>query len=228
MARAVYSNSDVYIFDDPLSALDAHIGRQVFNKCIKEELQGKTRILITNQLHFLPHVDQIILVSEGMVKEEGTFEELSKNGKLFQKMMENAGKMEEMDEQGKENEEKNSDEKISKEAANGVAEVNDLPNNAKKGKGRKSVLIKQEERETGVVSWNVLMRYKDALGGLWVVMILFICYLSTEVLRISSSTWLRVWTDQSTSKNYGPGYYILIYTLLGFGQVCLQLVDSFL
>ncbi|GKV41418.1 hypothetical protein SLEP1_g48956 [Rubroshorea leprosula] len=227
MARAVYSNSDVYIFDDPLSALDAHIGRQVFNKCIKEELQGKTRILITNQLHFLPHVDQIILVSEGMVKEEGTFEELSKNGKLFQKMMENAGKMEEMDEQGKENEEKNSDEKISKEAANGVAEVNDLPNNAKKGKGRKSVLIKQEERETGVVSWNVLMRYKDALGGLWVVMILFICYLSTEVLRISSSTWLRVWTDQSTSKNYGPGYYILIYTLLGFGQVAVTLTNSF-
>ncbi|GLT67383.1 hypothetical protein SLA2020_396970 [Shorea laevis] len=227
MARAVYSNSDVYIFDDPLSALDAHVGRQVFNKCIKEELQGKTRILVTNQLHFLPHVDQIILVSEGMIKEEGTFEELSKNGKLFQKMMENAGKMEEMDEQGKENEEKNSDEKISKEAANGVAEVNDLPNNAKKGKGRKSVLIKQEERETGVVSWNVLMRYKDALGGLWVVMILFICYLSTEVLRISSSTWLRVWTDQSTSKNYGPGYYILIYTLLGFGQVAVTLTNSF-
>ncbi|GLT85719.1 hypothetical protein SLE2022_038990 [Rubroshorea leprosula] len=177
MARAVYSNSDVYIFDDPLSALDAHVGHQVFNKCIKEELQGKTRILVTNQLHFLPQVDQIILGSEGMIKEEGTFEELMENGKLFQNMMENAGKIE-----GKKSEENNLDEKIEKEAANGVAEMNDHP--SKGGKVCKSMLMKHEERETGVISWNVLVRYKDALGGLWVVMIFFTCYLSTEVLRI--------------------------------------------
>ena len=68
MARAVYSKSDIYIFDDPLSALDAHVAQQVFKDCIKEELRGKTRVLVTNQLHFLPEVDKIILVSEGMVK----------------------------------------------------------------------------------------------------------------------------------------------------------------
>lgn len=67
-------------------------------------MQGKTRVLVTNQLHFLPQVDRIILVSEGTIKEEGTFEELSKSGKLFQKLMENAGKMEEMEQaaEGKE------------------------------------------------------------------------------------------------------------------------------
>nr|GFC83178.1 ABC transporter C family member 2-like [Tanacetum cinerariifolium] len=92
MARAVYSNSDVYVFDDPLSALDAHVARQVFEKCVKEELNGKTRVLVTNQLHFLSQVDRILLVHEGMVKEEGSYEELSQNGILFQKLMENAGK----------------------------------------------------------------------------------------------------------------------------------------
>ncbi|RVW98454.1 ABC transporter C family member 12 [Vitis vinifera] len=60
--------------------------------CIKEELRGKTRVLVTNQLHFLPEVDRIILVSEGMVKQDGTFDELSKNSMLFQKLMENAGR----------------------------------------------------------------------------------------------------------------------------------------
>ncbi|CAK9142859.1 unnamed protein product [Ilex paraguariensis] len=157
MARAVYSNSDVYIFDDPLSALDAHVGRQVFNKCIKEELQGKTRVLVTNQLHFLPQVDRIILVSEGMVKEDGTFEELSKNGTLFQKLMENAGKMDvHVDENA---DWTNLDNNASKPAANGV--LNEFPKDASsrnKRKEGKSVLIKQEERETGVVSWNVLTR----------------------------------------------------------------------
>ncbi|PPS08136.1 hypothetical protein GOBAR_AA12505 [Gossypium barbadense] len=183
MARAVYSNSDVYIFDDPLSALDAHVARQVFDKCVKGELRGKTRVLVTNQLHFLSQVDRIILVHEGMVKEEGTFENLSNNGVLFQKLMENAGKMEEYAEENE-----NSDiidQKDSKPVANGVP--NDMPKSASqsnKTKEGKSVLIKQEERETGVVSWNVLVRkkktsvsvlsfsflfrYKNALGGLWV------------------------------------------------------------
>ena len=62
-------------------------------------------------------------------------------------------------------------------------------------------------------------RYKNALGGLWVVSILFTCYILTEVLRISSSTWLSHWTDQSISEKYNPGYYNLIYALISFGQV---------
>ncbi|GMP73747.1 hypothetical protein CsSME_00031406 [Camellia sinensis var. sinensis] len=226
MARAVYSNSDVYIFDDPLSALDAHVGRQVFEKCIKEELRGKTRVLVTNQLHFLSQVDRIILVHEGMVKEEGTFEYLSNNGVLFQKLMENAGKMEEYVEEKEDDE--NASHETAKPVANGM--TNELSKDAAqtdKKKEGKSILIKQEERETGVVSGKVLKRYKDALGGLCVVMILFTCYVLTEVLRISSSTWLSTWTDQSSSTRYGPGFYNLIYALLSFGQVMVTLANSF-
>ncbi|XP_065882181.1 ABC transporter C family member 12-like isoform X1 [Euphorbia lathyris] len=228
MARAVYSNSDVYIFDDPLSALDAHVGRQVFNNCIKEELQGKTRILVTNQLHFLPQVDRIILVSEGTIKEEGTFEELSKSGNLFQKLMENAGKMEEMEEheEGKV-ESENPDYKSPTPAANESNELSQDVGQIKKGKGRKSVLVRQEERETGVVSSKVLMRYKNALGGTWVVMILFAFYISTEALRVSSSTWLSFWTDQSTSEGYRPAFFIFVYALLSLGQVTVTLSNSF-
>lgn len=132
---------------------------QVFDKCIKGELRKKTRVLVTNQLHFLSQVDRIILVHEGTIKEEGTFEELSSNGQLFQKLMENAGKMEEYNEEKEDVE--TADHKISKPVANGL--TNDLPKNAdrkEKLKEGKSVLIKQEERETGVVSWKVLSRYK--------------------------------------------------------------------
>ncbi|KAL7593059.1 hypothetical protein Lser_V15G32576 [Lactuca serriola] len=222
MARAVYSNSDVFVFDDPLSALDAHVGRQVFEKCIKEELKGKTRVLVTNQLHFLSQVDRILLVHEGMVKEEGTFEELSEHGALFQKLMENAGKMEEYVEEQEAIEE--TDTKVSKPVANGV---NGESAKDDKKKGPKSVLIKQEERETGVISFNVLKRYKDALGGWFVVVILFGCYAATETLRILSSSWLSIWTDESTPKNYSPLFYNLIYALLSLGQVMVTLVNSF-
>ncbi|ERM99159.1 ABC transporter C family member 2 [Amborella trichopoda] len=229
MARAVYSNSDVFIFDDPLSALDAHVGRQVFDKCIKDELRGKTRVLVTNQLHFLPHVDRIILVHEGMVKEEGTFEELTNNGVLFKKLMENAGKMEEQAEEEAVN--GNQNQNIHKPVANGdvIEDGKTLikANNASEGKKGKSVLIKQEERETGVVSLGVLVRYKNALGGLWVVIVLCSCYVLTEVLRVSSSTWLSIWTDQSSAKTHGAGFYNLVYMLLSFGQVLVTLANSY-
>ncbi|XP_057763903.1 ABC transporter C family member 2-like [Salvia miltiorrhiza] len=226
LARAVYSNSDVYIFDDPLSALDAHVGRQVFEKCIKTELRGKTRVLVTNQLHFLSEVDRILLVHEGTVKEEGTFEELSNSGVLFQKLMENAGKMEEYVEEpedvGKVND---IDYKPTVNGTNDEMSKDENQTNKKQGK---SILIKQEERETGVVSWNVLMRYKNALGGAWVVMILFTCYVSTEVLRVSSSTWLSYWTDEGSHQDtHGPLYYNSIYSLLSFGQVVVTLINSF-
>ncbi|KAF3485182.1 hypothetical protein F2Q69_00053759 [Brassica cretica] len=222
MARAVYSSSDVYIFDDPLSALDAHVAQQVFDSCMKDELKGKTRVLVTNQLHFLPLMDRIILVSEGMIKEEGTFEELSKNGSLFQKLMENAGKMDTTQEMNK------NDQKSSKPSHTLTVDASERNvGSTKQGRRGRSVLVKQEERETGIISWNVLMRYKKAVGGLWVVMIIFACYLTTEVLRVSSSTWLSFWTDQSTSKSYSPGFYIIVYALLGFGQVAVTFTNSF-
>ncbi|KAJ3698578.1 hypothetical protein LUZ61_002283 [Rhynchospora tenuis] len=229
MARAVYSDSDVYIFDDPLSALDAHVGRQVFDKCIKDELRNKTRVLVTNQLHFLPYVDRILLVHDGVVKEEGTFEELSDTGELFKKLMENAGKMEEQQDDEKEGEKSGADgTKVNGEAATGNGTVEDKAGDkAGKGKEGKSVLIKQEERETGVVSTKVLSRYKNALGGLWVVLILLSCYALTEALRISSSTWLSVWTDQSGPKDHSPGFYNLIYATISFCQVFVTLSNSY-
>ncbi|KAG8381914.1 hypothetical protein BUALT_Bualt05G0022300 [Buddleja alternifolia] len=227
MARAVYSNSDVYILDDPLSGLDAHVARQVFNSCIKEALEGKTRVLVTNQLHFLPQVDKIILVSEGMVKEEGTFEELSENGTLFKELMENAGKMEEhMHENG---DGMNFSLGISLHSSS--MDQNEVPkdaNSTSKRKEGRSILIKHEERAIGIVSWNVVTRYKEALGGSWVVMILFTCYTLTETLRVLSSTWLSVWTKQSTSEDYyGPGFYIIVYAILSLGQVVVTLTNSF-
>ncbi|KAJ3698577.1 hypothetical protein LUZ61_002282 [Rhynchospora tenuis] len=228
MARAVYSDSDVYIFDDPLSALDAHVGRQIFDKCIKDQRRNKTRVLVTNQLHFLPYVDRILLVHDGVVKEEGTFEELSDTGEIFKKLMENAGKMEERQDDEKGGEENGADgTKVNGEAATGNGTVAEAGDGAGRSKEGKSVLIKQEERETGVVNVKVLSRYTNALGGLWVVFILLFCYALTEALRISSSTLLSVWTDQSGLKDHSPGFYNLVYAIISFCQVFVTLSNSY-
>ena len=82
LARAVYSRADMFVFDDPLSAVDAHVGQHIFDKVIGKEgiLQDKTRLLVTNNVTFLRMVDHIILMKEGEVCEEGTFEELIDSG----------------------------------------------------------------------------------------------------------------------------------------------------
>ena len=62
IARAVYDDADIFLFDDPLSALDAEVGANVFRNCIKNRLHDKTRILVTHQLGVLPEVDSVILM----------------------------------------------------------------------------------------------------------------------------------------------------------------------
>ena len=117
---------------------------QVFETCIHEELQGKTRVLVTNQLHFLSQVDHI---NDGKIVEQGTYEHLIQIGPVFQKLMENSGKMEEGSE---ESNDKKSDDAI-------TLKSKDEDKDPKKD-DRKSILIKEEERETGVISWAVLSR----------------------------------------------------------------------
>jgi ABC-type methionine transport system ATPase subunit len=68
-----------------------HVAHEVFDKCLRQELRGKTRVLVTNQLHFLSHVDKIVLVHQGEIKEQGTYDELLINAPLFKELMEKAG-----------------------------------------------------------------------------------------------------------------------------------------
>lgn len=65
LARAVYQNYDVYLLDDPLSAVDAHVGAQLFHNVIGPGgiLRNKTRIMVTNELSFLKYADNIIVLA---------------------------------------------------------------------------------------------------------------------------------------------------------------------
>ncbi|XP_063977602.1 ATP-binding cassette sub-family C member 4-like [Diachasmimorpha longicaudata] len=65
LARSVYRQADVYIFDDPLSAVDTHVGKHLFEECLQRYLAGKTRILATHQLQFIKGADAILLLEHG-------------------------------------------------------------------------------------------------------------------------------------------------------------------
>jgi ATP-binding cassette subfamily C (CFTR/MRP) protein 1 len=74
LARAYYSDADIYLIDDALSALDAHVSRQIFNGVFKERLADKTVILVTHNQDLLKEVDQVIVMRDGEIKVTGSFE----------------------------------------------------------------------------------------------------------------------------------------------------------
>ncbi|KAI6218012.1 Mrp-4 [Aphelenchoides fujianensis] len=86
LARGVYQNRDVYLLDDPLSAVDAHVGKQLFTNVIGPEgiLRNKTRILVTHELSYLKYADSIVIMADGAIKNEGSYAELSRTGALTQ------------------------------------------------------------------------------------------------------------------------------------------------
>ncbi|CAL8406687.1 unnamed protein product [Arctogadus glacialis] len=83
LARAVYEDADIYLLDDPLSAVDTEVGRHLFEKCICGILKDKPRILVTHQLQYLKAADQILVLKEGNVVAQGGYKELQKSGLDF-------------------------------------------------------------------------------------------------------------------------------------------------
>jgi len=76
IARAVYSNKDILLFDDPLSALDANVRKRIFKAVFLEKLRAKTVVLITHAVDILPSFDRIVLLEKGRIVQEGTYEAL--------------------------------------------------------------------------------------------------------------------------------------------------------
>ncbi|KAL1216186.1 ABC transporter C family member 14 [Cardamine amara subsp. amara] len=83
LARAVYQESDVYLLDDVFSAVDAHTGSDIFKKCVRGALKGKTILLVTHQVDFLHNVDCIMVMRDGMIVQSGKYDELVSSGLDF-------------------------------------------------------------------------------------------------------------------------------------------------
>ena len=77
LARAVYADADVYILDDPLSAVDAHVGHALFEDCLRGALRDKTVLLVTNALQHVHRADRLVWLVDGEIKKQGTYDAVS-------------------------------------------------------------------------------------------------------------------------------------------------------
>ncbi|KAL8714669.1 MAG: hypothetical protein Q9220_001618 [cf. Caloplaca sp. 1 TL-2023] len=208
IARAIYFNSDIVLMDDPLSAVDAHVGRHIFDNAICGLLQDKCRILATHQLHVLNRCDRIIWMQEGRVETIDTFENLINHNEDFQKMMASTAQ--------EEKESKKVDED----------EIEDEKKDAKKRKVSKrgAALMQQEERAVRSVSWMVYDAYIRASGSLLNGPFVILLLIGSQGANIATSLWLSYWT--SDKFGYTTGVYIGTYAALGVAQALLMFAFS--
>ncbi|XP_066427630.1 ATP-binding cassette sub-family C member 4 isoform X3 [Molothrus aeneus] len=87
LARAVYQDADIYLLDDPLSAVDAEVGRHLFEKCICQALRQKISVLVTHQLQYLRAANQILILKDGKMVGKGTYAEFLKSGIDFASLL---------------------------------------------------------------------------------------------------------------------------------------------
>ncbi|KAJ3132928.1 hypothetical protein HK100_004842 [Physocladia obscura] len=206
MARLLYCDSDIVLIDDPLSAVDAHVGAHLFTRCIKNALAARTRILVTHQLHFLPQCDKVVVMKDGYISEQGTYQELISNNEDFARMIASHGAHSNDDSEDDELEGK---EQLIAKREKEVVELEGILETKQTGKDIMTV----EDQETGNVSASVWINYVKASGGLFgfVIPLIFILIVY-QLSYVGNNLWLTWWTDNQfnmSTKQYLIGYIIL-------------------
>ncbi|XP_068628825.1 ATP-binding cassette sub-family C member 4-like isoform X2 [Battus philenor] len=192
LARAVYRQADIYLLDDPLSAVDAHVGKQLFNECINGYLRHTTRILVTHQLHYLKAADYIAIVNNGSIEAKGTYDELIVSGKDFAKLLSST----------QDENDTNENEKPAPMSRRTSARLSTTrrPSLAESTTGCEipAQEMEEEQRESGSMGWHVYGAYLRAGGKtprlIFMVLLLVIGQLSATLCDY----WVTFWTNEVT------------------------------
>lgn len=166
LARAAYQDADIYLLDDPLSAVDAHVDQHLWKNLIGPEglLKDKTRLLVTHGIHHLSEADQIIVIKSGQIDETGKYEDLMNDQGSFFKLVSEYSVKERQAEKGEQQDE--SGDQSTANIANDDIKTVDAPSPATGTEIVKeddnAQLIMEEEAAAGSVGWKVFMNYCKA------------------------------------------------------------------
>ncbi|KAK4830095.1 hypothetical protein QYF61_008522 [Mycteria americana] len=222
LARAVYSNADLYLLDDPLSAVDVHVGKHLFENLIGPSglLKSKTRILVTHNLMLLPHADLIIAMEGGRISQMGTYQELISNRANFAELIQVFSA------------EHTSEETTTMEVSSSKEEgqlgrslqQRELLKHKHSSFDQWKILTNNKEKvATGGMKMSVVLKYLQAFDWRW-MWLTIAAYLGQNALAIGQNLWLSTWTAETakvsdfTEWKQSQNYKLRIYGLLGFIQ----------
>ncbi|OMO55730.1 hypothetical protein COLO4_35877 [Corchorus olitorius] len=220
IARALYQDADIYLFDDPFSAVDAHTGSHLFKEVILGILSSKTVIYVTHQVEFLPAADLILVMKGGRIIQAGKYNDILNSGTNF---MELVGAHEKALSALSKTSSSDSEGDDAAECANGKVQKveNQGCENDKEDDTRpKGQLVQEEEREKGKVGYSVYWKYiTTAYGGVLVPLIL-LAQILFQVFQIGSNYWMAWASPVSADVKPPVGSFtlIIVYSALAIAS----------
>ncbi|XP_078163873.1 putative ABC transporter C family member 15 [Carex rostrata] len=224
IARAVYQDSDIYILDDPFSAVDAHTGSQLFKDCLMGILKEKTILYVTHQVELLPAADLILVTQDGKIAQAGNFKDLLQQNIGFESLVgahsqalgsilnaESSSRLSSMPPEC--NSKSTTDRSESKSKQESLHDLSQ--DNTQKGR-----LTQEEEREKGAIGKQVYWTYMTAVKGGALVPVIILVQILYQSLQVASYYWIS-WASPATTAAkpaVGMGMLFLVYTLLSFGS----------
>jgi len=213
LARALYSNSDIYLLDDPLSAMDIKVASHLFKTVIKGDLRrSRTVILVTRHLTFAQEADNILFFEEGKIVAEGTWNQLRK----YDLTLLNLVKVEEPKEDKKE-EERSEDE-------DGTESISEDSEQRVKAKAKEKAKLKDKairKEESTDISFDTYITYLKAHGKFDLFKLILIIYAANHVTMIAMTRFMGYWAmeqEKAERVNVGlPGFsfHNVLYSFWG-------------
>uniref|UniRef100_A0A8C1SXZ8 ATP-binding cassette sub-family C member 5 n=1 Tax=Cyprinus carpio TaxID=7962 RepID=A0A8C1SXZ8_CYPCA len=194
LARALYSERPVLLLDDPLSAVDTHVGSHLFHSAIRHTAKSRTVIFVTHQLQFLPECDEVVLMKDGQIAEHGSHVQLMEKGRDYAALF-NSVQQENLVRKNVKNKQR-AEEESSPQSLH-VSPAAKPHTESKKG----DQLMQAEEKGSGAVAWQVYTTYIKAAGGPLAFIVNILLFLFTTGSIAFSNWWLSHWIRQGSGNS---------------------------
>ncbi|KAJ8684192.1 hypothetical protein QAD02_019984, partial [Eretmocerus hayati] len=186
LARAVYRDADIYLLDDPLSAVDTRVGKRMFDECMNKYLKGKTRILVTHQVQLIKEVDGIILLEKGRIEYQGNYANFEKHHKYFKEI--NTSETPERSTEG--------------DSSHG--QIDQTPLDIPVESNRNDQTEPKETQELiakGNMGGSLYWKFFKASRAYHLMVLLGLIFVVTQTSASGSDYWFAYWIRQESAKN---------------------------
>ena len=217
LARALYRDADIYLFDDPIPSVDTFVSMKIFHQSIINFLKNKTRIFVTHDLRNLKYSSRIILMNNFKIEFNGNYDEFLK--------------IEQYKDINEINSKQNNDSSLNKN----ITEINgEFYTNKDESFGG---LLKEEDQVSGRITCKIYHRFFTTHGGYILFIIILIFAIGVGVASVFAKLFLTDWTDKAedeedsneeTIKKEENFNFFIKYSLILFGGLVIQLIKEFL
>uniref|UniRef100_A0A1X7TPR4 ABC transmembrane type-1 domain-containing protein n=1 Tax=Amphimedon queenslandica TaxID=400682 RepID=A0A1X7TPR4_AMPQE len=202
LARAVYQESDVYLLDDPLSAVDSHVGKHIFDNVIGPEglLKDKVRFLVTHDVRFLSQSNKIIVMNNGSIDEVGNYFDLMERNESFSEILTKYRSTDRSDEK-KQN----------------IVSLAKQSTSVLKKYTKETIIYSDEETQIGTVKMSVIFTYINSYTFTMFFVDMVLSSLSVGG-NVSQLLWLAHWSNEKSNNNLRHFANLGIYAAIGIAQ----------